>query len=103
MDDVISRQAVISLPVKPKEDRYFQTQNLDDAYDYGWWSLQECIKKLPSTQPEIIRCKDCKYGSPNGKYGRKCYHYALYETHEMKPEDFCSRAERRTDYANVIT
>lgn len=48
-------------------------------------------------QPELIRCKDCKHGSPNGKYGCKCYHYRLYETHEMKQEDFCSKAERRTD------
>ena len=52
MDDLISRQAAISLPVKPKEDRYFQTQNLDDAYDYGWRSLQRCIEKLPSAQPK---------------------------------------------------
>ena len=51
MDDTISRQAAISLPVKPREDRYFQTQNLDDAYDYGWYSLQRCIEKLPPAQP----------------------------------------------------
>ena len=52
MDDLISRQAAISLPVKPREDRYFQTQSLDDAYDYGWRSLQRCIEKLPSAQTE---------------------------------------------------
>jgi len=52
MDELISRQAAISLPVKPREDRYFQTQSLDDAYDYGWRSLQRCIEKLPSAQPE---------------------------------------------------
>lgn len=51
----------------------------------------------PSAQPEVIRCKDCKYGSPNGQYGCKCYHYQLYETHEMYEHDFCSRAERRTE------
>lgn len=83
MDDVISRRVAISLPVKPKEDRYFQTQNLDDAYDYGWSDLQRCIEKLPSAQPEqqsiidiakvtmamaekadlvaVTRCKDCKH------------------------------------------
>jgi len=49
---LISRQAAISLPVKPREDRYFQTQSLDDAYDYGWRSLQRCIEKLPSAQTE---------------------------------------------------
>ena len=53
------------------------------------------IKALPSAQPEVIRCKDCKYGSPNGRYGCKCYHYRLYETHEMYEHDFCSRGERK--------
>ena len=43
----------------------------------------------------VVRCKDCKYGEPNGQYGCKCYHHKLYETHEMSPNDFCSRAERR--------
>lgn len=55
------------------------------------------LEKLPAAQPEIIQCKDCKYSSPNGKYGCKSYHYRLYETHEMKPDDFCSFAERRTN------
>lgn len=46
---------------------------------------------------EVVRCKDCKYSSPNGKYGCKCYHYKLYEMHEMSPNDFCSHAERKED------
>lgn len=54
------------------------------------------ILSLPSAQPEIIRCKDCKHASPDGKYGCKVYHFKLYETHEMKADDFCSKAERRT-------
>lgn len=48
----------------------------------------------------VVRCKDCKYGEPNGQHGCKCYHYKLYETHEMSPNDFCSRAERREDETN---
>lgn len=46
---------------------------------------------------EVVRCKDCKHGSPNGKYGCRVYHYRRYETHDMEPDDFCSYAERRTD------
>ena len=87
--DLIDRQAAISLPVKPKEDRYFQTQNLDDAYDYGWYSLQRCIEKLPSAQPEIIYCKDCKW-----KQGAECVRFADVRPF---PSDFCSRAERREE------
>lgn len=45
----------------------------------------------------VVRCKDCKYGEPNGRHGCKCYHYKLYETHEMSPNDFCSWGERRED------
>jgi hypothetical protein len=52
------------------------------------------IAELPSAQPEIIRCKDCKYYTPvtahceiRGK--------GLYLIRGM--EDFCSRAERRAD------
>ena len=44
---------------------------------------------------EVVRCKDCKYASPNGEYGCKAYHFKLYETHEMKADDFCSHGERR--------
>lgn len=58
-------------------------------------ALMEMIKELSSAQPEIIRCKECKYASPNGKCGCKAYHFKLYETHEMEEDDFCSRAERR--------
>ena len=54
MKDLIDRQAATTVPVKPREDRYFQTQSLDDAYDYGWRSLQRCIEKLPSAQPDAI-------------------------------------------------
>jgi hypothetical protein len=63
--------------------------------------LHDMISTLSSAQPEIIRCKDCKYGNPNGMYGCKCYHYKRYEVHEMRPDDFCSYAERRTDEQTV--
>lgn len=45
----------------------------------------------------VVRCKDCKYGEPNGRYGCTVYHFKRYETHEMSPTDFCSHAERRKD------
>lgn len=49
--------------------------------------------------PEIIRCKDCKfykeYGYVNGrpKFLPKCGFNQIY----VDSEDFCSKAERRTD------
>ena len=98
MSDIISRQAAITLPVMPKEHREYQTYNLDDAYEQGWLDLQKCIEKLPSAQLEIIRCKDCKYGSPNGVYGCRLERYNFNdESVRMYGEDFCSYGERRTE------
>lgn len=49
-------------------------------------------------QPEIIRCKDCKYGDrgidEDGNPFLKCLGWVYGGTQE---EDFCSHAERRTD------
>ena len=55
------------------------------------------IEQLPSAQPEIIRCKDCKYyreyGYVNGKpkFLPKCTFSSIY----VNVDDFCSKAERR--------
>jgi hypothetical protein len=109
MKDLIDRQEAISLPVKPREDRYFQTQNLDDAYDYGWYSLQRCIEKLPSAQPKIIRCKDCKHYIPYDwmfsglSRSSNINNYfpddmvCLVNDDNYPPDGFCSKAERKND------
>lgn len=56
------------------------------------------LPSLPSTQPEIIRCKDCKYCDrgidEDGNPFLKCLGWVYGGTQE---EDFCSHAERRTD------
>ena len=58
----------------------------------------EIIQVLPSAQPEIIRCKDCKYCDrgidEDGNPFLKCLGWVYGGTQE---EDFCSHAERRTD------
>ena len=53
MDDLISRQTAITIPILPKEHRKYQTMNLDDAYELGWFDCQKCVEDLPSAQPEI--------------------------------------------------
>ena len=60
----------------------------------------------PSAEPEIVRCKDCKYqekffhtdGSVEGG-GHYVYGCELTDgySHVCLDDDFCSRAERRTD------
>ena len=59
----------------------------------------DALKTMPSAQPEIIRCRDCKYWREH-KYAKETKRYipfcgfnAIY----TKADDFCSRAERRID------
>ena len=84
MDDLISRQTAISLPVKPKEDRYFQTQNLDDAYEYGWWDLQRCIEKLPSAQPDELAELNCSMNYEGGYH--EGYEQGYKDGQSSRPE-----------------
>ena len=62
-------------------------------------SAEWAIEDLPSAQPEIIRCKDCKYWREH-KYAKETKRYipfcgfsAIY----TQADDYCSKAERRTD------
>ena len=48
---------------------------------------------LPSAQPEIIACGDCKYWI---WHDRRCG----YWNHGVKPLEWCYHAERRTDESN---
>ena len=50
-----------------------------------------------SAQPEIIRCKDCKYYKAYEYTGELACHYVIGGTVIRKLDDFCSRAERITD------
>ena len=87
MNDLISRSAVIDLI-----DKY--TQNMATDYwgtNYGIPSgvFEDEIMDLPSVQPEVIRCKDCK-------------HWDGVDTCDVIDapvwdNDFCSMAERRSN------
>lgn len=52
-------------------------------------------KRIPKADAvEVVRCKDCKYYNMNtGLY--VCNH--LFTVFPMKPDDFCSRAERKDE------
>ena len=65
--------------------------------------------KFVKAQPEIIHCRDCKYWMPHTQLGydedHEIYHdYCKklipddeYYAFARRADDFCSRAERRTD------
>ena len=55
----------------------------------------ERIKQLPSAQPEIIRCKDCKYRDPEDKKC-DCGHDIVWNL-PRQDDWYCADAERRTE------
>lgn len=62
-----------------------------DTWQAGWrGNAIESMKALPSEQPEIIACGDCKHWIC---HDRRCG----YWNHGVKPLDWCCHAERRTD------
>ena len=88
MDDLISRQAAIDL--FPDDDLEYDTKGGYVAPHLA----RRMICELPSAQPEIIRCKDCKH---RDKYG--CCKYwkglAMGDIPIATDDyDFCSYAKR---------
>ena len=56
------------------------------------------IERLPSAQPEIIWCKDCKhYYYADNRIPQEQRYSCDLDGERWKPDDFCSYAERRTD------
>ena len=71
MNDLISRQAAINV-----------VKGIDRSF-------VKYIEELPSAQPEIIRCKDCKW-----KNNHNCTRAVEVWIDDNK---YCAWAERRTD------
>lgn len=95
-NDLISRRAAIDAL-----DKRFDKIPMEQTTEI--LKLRKDLRELPSAQPEIIRCKDCKYygcilySGTQFEYGKCFGHEESDYTFEVKPDDFCSRAERRTD------
>ena len=85
MNDLIDRQAAIDALNKLKIYR---------PLDSDRYVISDCLNKivnLPSAQPKIIRCKDCKHWYSDADTGMSCEF-----TNMFQPEDgFCNWAERR--------
>ena len=105
MTDLIDRQAVIDLISYSIElcSKALDSMTLGGRNRYAvevernsLLKLKDDFKLLPA-QPEIIRCKDCKWSEeyvPMCKTYYYCRKQGLYGKTE---EDFCSHAERREE------
>lgn len=136
MSDLIDRQAAIDVTnaetVSTNPDHFEAhekfIQFMDDAEisSFGKWqwangfntaliAIKIGLEKLPSAQPDVIRCKDCKHQvkewrtdkrlKDNGYMvcgcdvvGDACGYWALLG----QDDDYCSYAERRTDDEKTV-
>lgn len=55
MAEYIQREAAMSVPVLPKEHRVYQTFNLDDVYETGWYDALAYLKHIPSDDVAPVR------------------------------------------------
>ena len=89
--DLISRQAVIEI------NRSYHGQMPNEVNHRIWKEINE----LPSAQPEIIHCRDCKHWREGAvyMYCDKLFGMGVLDAYDYMTDedDYCSRAERRTD------
>lgn len=94
-DDTIYRQAAIDALNRHLDTiRVTNNSTTEMIRRSEVMDCREIINGLPSAQPEIIRCKDCKYWmraylSISGKHG--CNVMRDYTA----PDDYCFKAERK--------
>ena len=100
-DDLISRRDAIdaldeqieqcnkalgSFDISPKDEYAIKVERASlKAY-------RELLENLPSAQPEIIRCKDCKHADFGGQSDGRLY--CMWNECYMHEDDYYSNAER---------
>ena len=93
-------EIIITQTVSPKNYCKYERTMCEFANDRGYCVKTGCTKRIiinevPKVNKdlvEVVRCKDCKHYD-----GRPCGKVDWYNS----ADDFCSRAERRTDGSNV--
>ncbi len=58
------------------------------------------LESIPVVEPQIIRCKDCKYNyglTHDGEFNPEDIVCTYFDTDGIQLYDFCSYAERRED------
>ena len=87
MEDTIYRQAAIDT----------MCAACWDWCDEGVCKRVSALQQLPSAQPEIVHCKDCRHYKAYDYTGYLACHLVVGGTVRRDLDDFCSRAERRTE------
>ena len=87
MQDLLSSQAAIDAL-----DKRFDSIPMEQTTEI--LLLRKDLRNLPSAQPELIRCKDCKHYYALNEVRGNCSEYNFVE---KIPIDFCSWAERKEE------
>ena len=101
MDKLISQQAAIDVIKKRLFETAFNNigikQDIDETLvDIAENRLENWFNELPSAQPEIVRCEDCRWGRKVcGNI--ECFVDSNIPTEYHGYEWFCPNGERRTD------
>lgn len=83
MSDLISRQDVLH-----------ELDGCDyELQDWQRWKLKTMVRDIPSVEPEIIQCKDCKYWNHETEL-TYCERVGWTGT---DADDYCSFAERKEE------
>ena len=100
MQDLISRQAAIEALGEQIEqcDKALSSFDISIKDEFAvkverasLVTFRETLEYLPSAQPDIIQCRNCKFASGDSRICMKFDHSPIGEL------DFCAWAERRTD------
>ena len=91
MHDLIYRQAAIDA-LKQQAETMSEWSNRYAEQRKGVLTAVNIVEDLPSAQPEVIRCKDCKK-NPHWEW----VGCPMTGKNTRKPDDFCSYAERREE------
>ena len=95
MDELISRQEAIDALEKIPVREFKKTDGLLDAL-VSIGQVYMALKQLPSAQPEITHCKDCKHFWVD-RYKKLTWCSRINYGYGYQADDFCSKAERRTE------
>jgi len=77
-----------------RQDVLHELEGCDyELKDWQRWKLKTMVRDIPSAEPEIIRCRDCKHWYSDADCGMACE-----LTNMSQPEDgFCNWAERKEE------
>ena len=95
-DDLISRQAAIDAMNTRLEDIKLTWRGKVKKGEIAMYlDMRGVIETLPSAQPEIIRCKDCKHHFYHDLLKQDYCEIPNMQFGEVEPNGYCHRAERK--------